>query len=41
MISSKSTYEIVVLKGVFSGSGSLAIALPSRLLYLVKVTLLN
>lgn len=27
MISSKSTYEIVVLKGVFSGSGSLAIAL--------------
>lgn len=27
MISSKNTYEIVVLKGVFSGSGSLAIAL--------------
>jgi len=27
MISSKSTYEIVVLKGVFSGTGSLAIAL--------------
>ena len=30
MISSKSTYEIVVLKGVFSGSGSLATATPRR-----------
>ena len=29
-ISSKSTYEIVVLKGVFSGLGSLAIALLKR-----------
>ena len=30
MISSKSTYEIVVLKGVFSGLGSLVIALVHR-----------
>ena len=30
MISSKSTYGIVVLKGVFSGSGSLATATPRR-----------
>lgn len=30
MISSKSTYEIVVLKGVFSGLGSLVIALVRR-----------
>ena len=29
MISSKSTYEIVILKGLFSGSGSLIIALAS------------
>lgn len=29
-ISSKSTYEIVVLKGIFSGSGSLVIALIKR-----------
>lgn len=30
MISSKSTYEIVVLKGVFSGLGSLAVAMLRR-----------
>lgn len=46
MISSKSTYEIVFLKGIFSGLGSLVIALIKRetvpeLLYIVLALLLG
>ena len=45
-ISSKSTYEIVVLKGIFSGLGSLAVALIMKetmpgVLYLVATLLLG